>query len=345
MNKSLFVCALLTFSAFCQQEETDQGPDTGNWYEKLHWWREARQLYAIDIREAMEELKTIEQEYEGVRKAITEQISNAYASLPVNRTAAGPLIKSLLEDSGGKIAKAEEEGAQSTKQQTAEEKKELAQLQEQHTLLEKLTKDFDLQNTLADRLDEALNKVYPRQVALAHEYDEQALKNFENIEQVYDDKKAHGYYNVVENSLENIQANNAYLAGPLKSYVEQIKNRFAQGMPQLTKTIKALEDLGVEIRILTPEQKAQKEALLKKQEEDRLKAAAERKAAQDREKMSWWQKLIAGIKNFFSWLWSSVSGLFTSSAPATKPVARPQKPVSALPMPDLPKLKLPGSTA
>ena len=123
------------------------------------------------------------------------------------------------------------------------------------------------------------------------------------------------YYNVVENSLKIFKRRVSYLAGPFRRYIDQIWNRFQQGMPQLNKTIETLDALGVEIRILTPEQKAQKDALLKKQEEARLKALAEKKAAQDRLNMSWWQKLIAAIGNFFSSLWSSIKGLF-SSAPA-----------------------------
>lgn len=350
MNKSVLVYAmasLLVYSAFGQSmsydDETDQGPDAGNWYEKLHWWREAKQLYAVDIHEEMEHLKSIEQDYETLRKALMEQLTAAYSSLPVARATAGPLIKSILDDLVGKIAKAEEVIAQTTKQVTAEDKRELSQLQEQQTLLDKLTKDFDMQNTLAERLEEALNKVYPKQVALCKEYDERALENFEKIEKVYDDKKAHGYYNVVENSLDNIKASNAYLAGPLRSYIEQIWRKFQQGMPQLKKTIETLEALGVELRILTPEQKAQKEALLKKQEEARLKAAAEKKAAQDRLNMSWWQKLIAAIGDFFSSLWSSIKGLFTA-APVAKPVVKKEESTKPVSVPVVPKLKLPGSS-
>ena len=95
---------------------------------------------SVDIHEAMEHLKSIEQEYELIRKSLLDQLTTSYSSLPVARAAAGPLIKSLLDDLTTKIAKAEEAVSQAAAKQATEEKKDLEQFQEQQTLLEKLLK-------------------------------------------------------------------------------------------------------------------------------------------------------------------------------------------------------------
>lgn len=288
----------------------------GNWYEKLHWWREAKRLYTIDIQAAMEHLKNIARSYEEKKKSFFAQLEKARKSIPAEASQAITRIKTLLEELA-------------TEQERDHDEEEIA-LQKK---LESLQQNFEHFSVLSQRVEEAYTKVLTEQVKAAEQYEEKALSNFEQIEDVFDDRRAHEYYLIVENSLENIQAIITYLSGPFYLFTEQTTARVMQLTPRIKTALDELEEEGVYIRILSEEEKAEKAAAEQKKEEERLKAEARKKEEAEIKNRPWWRSLIMSISSFFANLWNSLTGLFRSvpQQPAQKKPVPPQQPKPTLP--------------
>ena len=45
-------------------QESDDEPDSGNWYEKLRWWKEAKRVYTEDVHDAMEQVRSLSASYD-----------------------------------------------------------------------------------------------------------------------------------------------------------------------------------------------------------------------------------------------------------------------------------------
>ncbi len=317
-------------------DEESEEPDSGNWYNKLHWWKEAKRVYTIDIHDAMEHVKSIERDYDERKKILLGAIETYYTSLPVKRGEAIPIIDSLLED----IKKRMEPVGD--KQPTKEEQAQILQLQENQKTLTALRHDFDQFNTLVQRLNEAFNDVVPKEIKETQNYDEKALDYFERIEKVYDDQKAQGYYDIVENCLENIRAIIGYLIGPLQQFIDETWKKMQPLMPQIKSSIEDLEKKGIHVRVLTELEKQEQAAQEKAREAARLKALAEKKTAEERRAMPWWKRWIYNLGDLIGYLWNSLKSLFSAVGSlfsgGGKPVnAPPPKPVSPQPTPTLPK--------
>lgn len=316
------------------REESDE-PDSGNWYEKLHWWKEAKRVYTIDIHEAMEHLKIIEQEYDKKKQTLFGQLDTYYKSIPAERNAAPAILASLIEETKKELEPFEEPIK-------PEQQAQVTRYQDQLKTMEGLKSNVEQFNELIKRLEQAINNVFPQEMQSAHSYDKTALENFERTENVFDDEKAQNYFNVIENSLDNIRDITTYLVGPLQIFIDQVWGKIQILMPQLKKSIEDLEKQDIHIRVLSPKEKAERDELLKKREEARLKALAEKKAEEARKAMSWWQKIVAAIGSFFSSIFngiksmfSSIGGLFSSRAPVKQ--APPKKPEAPTKKPEAPK--------
>ena len=337
MSRSLillwFVCfvsnAYAGFPAFSLPQHAQfknqgaEGADdsgSGNWYEKLHWWREAKRLYTIDIQAAMDHLKSIARSYDEKKKIFFEQLDKARKTLPVLAPQALPRIKVLLQELAAQQEQDPEDNEVLTKQ---------------YNKLESLQKSFEHFSILSQRVEEAYVKVLLNQIKSAERYEEKALENFEKIENVFDDRKAHGYYQVVENSLENIRALIEYLAGPFYIFTEQVSARVLQLAPVIKASLTELEQEGIYVRVVSEKEKAEKEAAEKKQEL-RSKEVAQKKAATQKNQ-SWWSSVTTAAGEF----WDSLGGLFSSDSPKTtarKPVPPSKNPA---PVPSAPKQALP----
>ena len=287
---------------FMPQLDSDE-PDSGNWYEKQHWWKEAKRVYSVDIHEAMEDLKRIAEEYEEKKKTVYTPLEASITSLPVTPAIAGPRIVTELTD----VRKQRDQLLEST---AADNRVALSHIEELEKTLEELKADFENISTLQSRAKEAFD-MYAKQEKECENYEERALDYFERIEKVLDDKKAHDYYDMVENSLDNIRAINQYLSGPLLLYIDQTAAHVQTLVPKIKKTVEELEKKGIIIRVLSEKEKAELALLEQKRKEAKLKAEAAKKAAEDWKRMSWLGKAWYYVASFFSWLWSLITGFFS----------------------------------
>ena len=334
-------------------DESDE-PDSGNWYEKLRWWKEAKWLYTIDIRNAIDQLEVLDEEYDLRKKTILSALDQYSASLPLKRQAAVHVIDGLLDD----LLKRQEEIAQEqTRTQARKDQEESTELEEHQKLLGKLKSDFNDFNTMTQRLKQTFDVVVPKQVQAAQAFDMKALEAYESIEGTLDDKKAHKSFDEVENALENINALMAYLKGPLWIFIDKAWAKMQQIMPTITDRISELEDMGVVVRPLTAQEKTQMAQLEKERKERRARKAAERKASKERMARSWWKKVFSGIGSFFvrigSGIWYGVTrpfvwigNLFSQAEPARKlPTKKaPAKKAPAKKTADQPPSKPPTKT-
>ncbi len=335
--------------------DDSEDPDSGNWYEKLRWWKEAKALYTVDIRSAMDELEVIYEELESKKNDILSALDSYSASLPLKRQAAIHVIDDLLND----LTKRQEALAQErTRTQTRKNPEETTELEDHQKMLNELKKEFEDFNTLYQRLKQVFEVVIPAQMQTAHNYSEEALAAYEGIEETLDDKKAHGLFNQVQNGLENIQAISMYLRESLWNFIDKAWNSSEQLMPKITKSITDLEEKGVVVRPLSAQEKAQMAKLEEERKAKRAQKEAELKAQKEWEALPWWQKAYMSVGYFFSKigsvLWQGISkpftwlaGLFTAQEaekPETGKAAKTKNGVAtaetAVPQPPLPT-KLP----
>lgn len=336
-------------------DESDE-PDSGNWYEKLRWWKEARGVYTVDIRAAMDELEVLNEEFETRKTDILSALDHYSSELPIKRQTAVHVIDDLLND----LVKRQEALAQErTQTQAQKNPEETAELEEHQKMLNELKKDFEDFNTLYQRLKQTFEVVVPKQIQDAHNFNAGALAAYEGIEHTLDDKKAHLLFNEVENGLENIQAISSYLKGPLWNFTDKAWSTAEQYMPKITKSIAELEDKGVVVRPMTAQEKAQMDQLEKERKARRAQKEAEQKAAKEWMARPWWQKAYSSVGSFVSSVGSGiwygisqpvvwVSGLFTrepekkgEAKGAQKVPDKKPQPGAPLPTPGLPQATLP----
>lgn len=308
--------------AIIHADESD-GPDSGNWFEKLKWWKEAKWLYTIDVTAAIGQLETISKDYKEKEKNILAALENYSSSLPIKRQTAEAFIDDLLAT----IQKRNEDLAQQqTKKQVRGMAKESAQLEENQKLLTQLKDNIKDFNIITQRLNQVFEQALVQQLAEAHQLDQKALIAYESIEKTLDDKIAQEKFNEVQNSHENIEAIIGYLEGPLNQFIGKAWEKAQQLMITIKTGIDELEKRGIIVKQMTAEEAAQAKLLEQKRD-------AEKKAAQEKAARPWWKNIIYSITSFFSNIWDSirqsfiwVSSFFTAS-PAEKTVPRDQ-PVS-----------------
>ncbi len=298
--------------------ENEDEPDSGNWYEKLRWWKEAKRVYSDDVHDAMEQVRSLAASFDQQKKELYSQLDAYYASIPVARDAAVGIINGYLDE-----LKKELEGLPQAKeaQLKKEEREKIALLEGQTKTLDGLKETFEQLNTMVNRLHEAYDEVYVQQIRECDSYDERAHESYQRIEKVLDDEKAHYYYDLVENSLENIRAIIQYLRGPFSQFIGQAWAKIQELMPKIQTTIADLDKQGIAVRVLTEKEKAEREALKKKKEEERMRSEEAKKAEAARQAMPWWKKIFYSIGSFFAsigravkWPISWIGSLFVRSA-------------------------------
>jgi len=288
--------------------DESEEPDSGNWYEKLRWWKEARALYTVDIKAAIDELDILKEEFDSKKNDILLALDRYSAALPVKRQAAEHVIDDLLND----LIKRQEALAQErTRTQVKKNTEETTELEVHQKMLNELRKEFEDFNILYQRLKQTFDVVIPAQIQNAHNFSARALAAYEAIEQTLDDKKAHRLFNEVENGLENIQAISAYLKGPLWNFMDKAWTTTEQLMPKITKSITNLEEKGVVVRPLTAQEKTQMVALEAERKIKREQQEIERKAEKEWQNRSWWQKAYLSVGSLVSYVGSGTWYILT----------------------------------
>jgi hypothetical protein len=251
----------------------------------------------------MEQVRATAEKIEGRKKGLLDQLESYFKTLPVTRIEASGIIKQLITEL--------RKDAEIAQMQPEKRQKEIQKSEQNIKSLETLQQTFEQLNTVAQRLEDAFNKVYPQQLAECERYDKRALEHYEKIDTVYDDEKAQQFFDIVENSLENIQAIQNYLAGPFSQFLNQSWAKLQTQMPQVKKMIEELGAEGIQVRILTEKEKKEHLALLKKKEEERKLFEAQKRAEKEWQEMAWWKKIWYGTGYFFLKIWQYILSFFS----------------------------------
>lgn len=289
------------------QGESDE-PDSGNWYEKLQWWKKAKPAYDT-IQGRIAQLKSLAQAFIERKDALKKEIDTFYTTMRIRQKETQEAIEQALDElkTQQEALEAEEisESQQARRVENADKQKKLEELKNELTLLGSL--DLHIGES---------SSVLTEQVKKAERYEERALESFEKMESVLDDKKAKQLYDTIENSSDNIQALIGYVEGSLRGYLEQSAARVMQLMPRIKNMIEELERQGIRVRYLTEEEKKKEEELKKKklaEEEARIRLAKEKKAKEEEQKnMSWWRWLLNSIASALSSFWITITQFFSS---------------------------------
>ena len=284
-------------------DESD-GADSGNWYEKLKWWKEAKWTYTVDVIGAIEHLATIESSYNLRQDDMLAKVNAYIEALPIKTGEAEKEIDDLVED----MVRRQNEIAKEEANKRDESQSD--QLEQQKKMLTDLKEKFSHYNMLVKRIKKVFDEIVPRQLTDAKLYEKKALRAYKEIENILDDKKAELLFYEVENSLENIKAIANYLKNPLNAFLDKAWSKAQQVMPQITSTIQQLEVGGVIVRPLSSEEKEQMTAIEKQRLELKAQRADQAEAAKKLAALPWYQKLFSKVGSFFSSLWSWGTSLF-----------------------------------
>lgn len=275
------------------EEDDDFADDSGNWYEKLRWWKSAKPKYE-ELKERVQNIKALEQEYTRKLQEIEKTMTAFYEQLRIDPSVILKSLDALLDEVKPK---------QDASQLTQEERAAFVEAADKQKEIELVRRDFELVAQLREKLREAFSKTLVSQVKRAENAENEALDSFEDIEKTRNHEKAKDLYDNIENKNENVQAIESYLKNDFSMYTDQVAAKLAQITGRLRVSVETLEKQGFVIKSLSKEEKDEQEHARKKREEAeriRLLESARKKAEQQRwQSLSWWQKLIEYIKNLF----------------------------------------------
>lgn len=261
--------------------------DSGNWYEKLHWWKKAKPKYD-EIVHSVSKVKTLQKELINKRSQFYSEFDKMFQELAIDKEA-------ILKELNGLIDKYNLQLEEDFEEDDEAQKKEVTKLIEKKKVVEQLLRDFQVLFGLKDRLDEATLDILIDQVQLVDSYQEKALDNFEKIENVLDDKKARDLYESIENANENIKAIENYFDGALRIFINEVIAKSRQLMINISHSITELKSFGI---YLSEREKKEALELAEKEEKEAEKSKKEKGEIEEVEGFSLWQK----IKNFFIYL-------------------------------------------
>lgn len=276
------LCNLVNSQAV--REELSNQSYTGNWYEKLHWWKKAKPQY----EEITKEIGYVEKK----RKELIEKRSSFYpefqkllTDLGINKDTVEKKITELIEKYNLLIEEEESVVFED------EQKDKLEHLKEIRKILEELKRDFQFFFELKNSLDEAILDVLVELFQNIDSYQKKALDSFEVIEFTIDDKKARELYETIENANENIKSINNYIDSSLRQFINEIIAKSKEVFRDIRNSVEKLN----QYKIYIGKEPAQVKELDKVAEEKKKPI-----------ELSFWQKLLNSIYYFFKKIWSII---------------------------------------
>lgn len=267
---------------------------TGNWYEKLHWFKQAKISYDR-ITQVVQEIKSIQSELEKKRDPFNKMVSGFLTSEKIDKDALSQSIQNGLAQLNKAIS---DEPIDVEEEKTAA----FMTLENQKKLIETVQRQSEIFFTFRDRFVEAVEKILPAQGALAAQYEERALSDFETIEEIFDDKKARNLYESIDAALQTVVAIKDYLDGALRQYLNQATGQLNQLMPELKKNLEQLQEDGIYLRNLS---KQERESLEKERFEKMQKTVTKKPIEKQVTKQP------GMVTRFLNGLWYYISLPFT----------------------------------
>lgn len=275
-KKSLLVNIILQLLIFVSLQAAE---DTGNWYEKLQWWKKAKPLYAT-VKSRNEEVQQVKIELSNLQKHIVETINSFYSKARINKVETMDTINKLIAEN-----------------LDYNQEEIVANLENLKSHLEELI-------NIDNQVKEA-GRIISQQGEMADHYQEKALESFGGIETVFDDKRARSYYEIIENAKENLDLIETYFTNSLYLFLSNLIGKLNNLSSNIETIMNKLSQEDIPVKYFTPEEKAaQEEAKLAHEKEIAEAEALEQKKIEAeklelaKQNISWWQKIVNYISNF-----------------------------------------------
>jgi hypothetical protein len=243
-TKAFFLLAIsFSYINLLISQDIDQG-NSGNWYEKLHWWKKAKPKYQ-ELVASVKRIKKFKKEFATKQSIINSTIHDLIDSLKIDNKQLMGKINNYISEMDEKIEESYNEGV--------EDANVIEQFSENKKNLERLKQDFRLLDDLGSKVNEAIEDILASQIERAEDYEEQAMNKLIQLENVLDDKKAKNFYEEIQNKAENIISIEDYIQGPLKGYLNQSSIRLNQLTHEIKNLVLDLENQKIYISDVVPE--------------------------------------------------------------------------------------------
>lgn len=277
-----------------QQQEApiaqDIDVESGNWYEKLQWWKKAKPVYESvkeNVNQIRDIVQSIDQKVDQGRKAVTE----LYSQLRINPQTIDADINKFL----GEIKKQLEVEPQNEKEMQAN-----IQRADTQKILESLKDNLLIADAFKSQFNKSIDDIIRSQLTLAESYVDRSLENFEKIENTLDDQKARYLFEEIESYNQNSKNILNYFAGTLLPYAESSIIKIKQLTAVIEKSLVDAEKNNIILRPKSPEE-------LKKE------AAAKAVKEQEAQKLGWFGSIWNAIKSFFVGIWNWIKSWFVKA--------------------------------
>jgi len=231
----------------------------GDWFKKRNILKKARVAHE-QIQEKVQGVGKLQSEYAQKYQPDVERFQKEISTFDFSQE---DIIRVLTDSEKSiKILREQESPL------TDIERQRLLDLSDLQKTLGSFQEEFEYLLNLKTGLERALS-VLKEQAERAEMYEQQAWKNYEQIDEVFDHQKAQRLLDEMQTAIENIDSIKTYITGDLRTSLETMPIAFNTQFSDVTKAKDALVEQGVvfkepvkvaEPEIVLPEKEAEKPA-------------------------------------------------------------------------------------
>lgn len=213
----------------------------GNWYEKRHYFFEARADYE-KLRSLVQQIITQQPPaIDKIRDRIVQEITSFVSKYSFKEGIIDELLTKLTVEL--------EQDRKKDIQLTEKERVYLKQITDHKKELELLKKDIQQFNELIMGLDKAFATV-SQQIARVQEYEQKGWENYDKIGEVLSDEIADRLSREIKSFIVNVELIEKYLQGDFTTYLEKTEIMVKENSTKIAQRVDQLQEQGLELIVL-----------------------------------------------------------------------------------------------
>lgn len=311
-------------------EDDTQGINTldidepqGNWLYKRLWWQRAEQQYE-KTKGLVDAIMEARMGFFSRRTELDRAILDPfYLDVGLSRGNLEEIIETLVEKSK---ESREKHGALKP-----EERAFLELIEAEKNNLEQLQKDIQKISDVDHSIDDAID-VLIKQINQARNFERQSWRNFKQIAQELNDKKARELYYGMVTYFQNINDIGGYIQGPLAQHFNQLEALVKEQVNKVQQAMKTLKEKGVDFK----KQSHQFD------ESSKAECPVEAEKVQEQPKSFFaksWAMVSGGVSTSLGFVWSGIKKVWDVTigrffAPKKQEVVIPSAPQVPAPTPE-----------
>lgn len=211
----------------------------GNWLYKRLWWQRAEQQYE-KTKGLVDQIMEARMGFFSRRTELDRNILDPfYLDVGLSRGTLEEIIETLVAKSQEK----REHGGELK----PEERAFLSLIEAEKNNLEQLQKDIQKISDVDHSIDDAVD-VLIKQINQARNFERQSWRNFKQIAQELNDKKARELYYGMVTYFQNINDVAGYIQGPLSQHFNQLEALAKEQVNKVQQAMKILKEKGVDFK-------------------------------------------------------------------------------------------------